>query len=144
MKTNGRMLRPDVTKDGLAFCTVRAQRNYGVSIEWFRKRKDQFLEPLRTGHNHAVEEKQSKSNSNANLFAKKELHLRYKYNFDYIKETFDCKVNQAEDTVVCSSEYKCVGQYSAAGMGLPSFAFVSISYTYGKYLPRYLAICTNV
>ena len=116
-------------EDGLAYCTMRSQRDYSSSLIWYMKQKNGLFKPISTGHNYQIAEKQLKFETKFDLFTEKQVHLRFRYSFDYINEMFSCQL-KANDTFVCSSEYNCVGKYLPSGPR--SQATVRIQYDFGK------------
>lgn len=125
------MLRPRIGEDALAYCTSRVQQSYDSVVEWFVKRKNGALVRVSTGHNHIIKENQLQNETFA-FFKEKEVQLRFKYNFDFINEMFDCNHNESDGTFACTAEYKCIAEYLPLRSSSPSLASLSISYSFGK------------
>lgn len=141
VKSNTQLVMPSIMEDGLAYCTMRSQRDYSSSLMWYMKQKNGLFKPISTGHNYQIAEKQLKFETKFDLFTEKQVHLRFRYSFDYINEMFSCQL-KANDTFVCSSEYNCVGKYLPSGPR--SQATVRIQYDFGKRIKALELRATNV
>ena len=131
LKVNTKLVAPNIGEDGASYCSVRYQRDHTINTRWYMKQKNGAFDPLLSGHNHIITEKQMELETKFGLFAQKEVHLRLKYNFDFIKEMFHCELEKINDTYICSLEYKCIAKYLHVEQH--SAATVTIKYDFGKF-----------